>query len=54
MESIEVLVVKDEDGVLRPLAGTWENNVAGKMRADMYLEKNEDCTIAKATLTEHD
>jgi len=46
------LVVKDEEGELRPLAGIWQDSEFGKMSADDYISKNPDCSIAICNLQE--
>lgn len=54
MKKINVLVVKDEDGVLRPMAGIWIDNEAGKMGAENFLSKpmNDGLEVVSAELTE--
>ena len=46
------LVVKDEDGVLRPMAGVWKDNEAGRIASVEYLKKNNDCTIVRVEINE--
>jgi len=38
---LNVLVVKDEEGTLRPQAGIWTDNEFGQRSAEAYLKK--DC-----------
>ena len=54
LNQIEVLVLKDENGSLRPQAGCWKNDEAGKINSEIYLSKprNSDCSVVIATLTE--
>ncbi len=49
---IGVLVVKDETGELRPQASIWKDNEAGKISAEIYINKNKDCEIVRASLIE--
>lgn len=53
-QKIEVIVVKDSEGVLRPMAQIWLNNEHGKISAELYLKKpaNSDCTIVVCELIE--
>ena len=39
------LVAKDEDGILRPMAGCWVDDEYGQQMASRWLGKkgNEDC-----------
>lgn len=50
-ETAKVLVVK-ADGAMRPMAGIWRDNEAGKFSAESYLKKNKEDTVVKATLIE--
>jgi DNA-binding LacI/PurR family transcriptional regulator len=54
MNTVKVLVVKDELGELRPMAGIWKDNEAGASSAEQYLGKrgHEQDSVVKATLTE--
>lgn len=51
-KSIQVLVVKDEEGELRPIAGIWKDNEHGRAGSENYLSKNPWAKIVEATLTE--
>jgi len=46
------LVVKDEEGGLRPMAGIWRDNEAGRISADKYLAKNPEITIVRVQMIE--
>lgn len=50
---LEVLVVIDNEGIMRPQAGIWKNNEAGKMSSEDYVKKNGKYgdTIIVAVLT---
>lgn len=51
--SIQVLVVRDNEGELRPMAGIWKDNELGEGSSQDYLAKaKNDDTIVKATLIE--
>ena len=51
MEEIQVLVVMDSDGEMRPLAGIWKNNEQGILSSQEYLDKNKlGDSIVSATL----
>jgi len=52
MKTIQVLVVKDEDGIMRPMAGIWIENDAGIINAKIYARKNPEDAVVSATLTE--
>ena len=45
MKKIEVWVVKDCDGILRPLAGIWLNKNYGEENAKEYQAKNKNGDI---------
>jgi hypothetical protein len=49
---MNVLVVKDEEGELRPQAGCWKDNDNGRYGADVYLKKNPEITIVGCELKE--
>lgn len=49
---MKVLVVKDEDGIMRPMAGIWVDNQAGQWGAEEYLSKHRGFSIVKAELAE--
>lgn len=46
------IVVKDEEGDLRPMAGIWRDDEAGKVSSDYYLKKNPEIKLVKVELTE--
>lgn len=46
------LVVKDEDGILRPMAGVWRSDESGKRSAEDYVKKNPEVTIVQVELIE--
>jgi hypothetical protein len=50
MEEIKVLVVQDEDGEMRPLAGIWKNNEAGTISAKKYMTQNPTDKVIMARL----
>lgn len=55
---MKVLVVKDDEGILRPQAGIWHqdpnsNYDVARISADHYLERNKGCTIVEAELIEN-
>lgn len=52
--SLKVLVIKDEDGVLRPQAGIWIDNIAGQNNAEYFLSKsrNHGALIVRGELKE--
>ncbi len=58
MNKVKVLVIKDEDGVLRPQAGIWADTNEGysesvKKQFDYdYKKKWNGCTLVQAELTE--
>jgi len=54
--TLEVLIVKDEEGQLRPQAGTWKDDVGGQVAADIFLnsKSGQGCTVVKATIIEFD
>lgn len=54
MNKLKVLVVKDDEGVLFPMAGIWIDNQAGKYGAEDYLSKpkNSKLKVVKAELVE--
>lgn len=47
---LKVLVVKDEEGELRPQAGCWRDNENGQYSAKIYQAKHPEITIVSATL----
>lgn len=51
---MKILTVKDEDGILRPQAGIWNDNEAGRRSSQDFINKpsNKDCSIVLAELTE--
>jgi hypothetical protein len=50
--NIEMLTVKDSEGILRPRAGIWNNDDYGRMDADDFIRKNKDCSIVLVVITE--
>lgn len=52
----EVWVVKDKEGILRPLAGIWLNENYGPIDAQRYAATNRDnddvvlCTLTEGSL----
>lgn len=52
--TIEVWVVKDADGILRPLAGIWLNKNYGEENAREYEQKNKKSgdTVVLCSLAE--
>lgn len=52
--TIKVLVIKDKEGVLRPMAGIWGDDPHGKISVEYWKQKNKKTTdtIVQATLTE--
>ncbi len=53
-ENLYVLVVTDEDGTMRPMAGIWIDNEAGKINSDHWLSKDDGTsTIIRARLTKN-
>ena len=49
---MDVLVVKDDEGILRPQAGIWRDGEYGEKASQLYLAKNPEITVVKALLTE--
>ncbi len=49
-QSIDVLVVADESGTLRPLAGLWKDNESGKLSSEEYLKKSPGTSIIPCSL----
>ena len=46
------LTVKDEEGILRPLAGLWPNTEFGSMQSDNWLKQNPECSIVLVKITQ--
>jgi hypothetical protein len=46
------LVVKDEEGILRPQAGIWEATEYSHLNTEKYLKNNKEDTIVAVVLTE--
>lgn len=46
------LVVKDDEGIIRPMAGIWRDNEAGRDDADRYAAKHSDVTIVRVLMEE--
>jgi hypothetical protein len=46
------IVVKDEDGILRPTAGIWRNNDLGRNMAVDYQAKNPEVSIVIVEMKE--
>ena len=44
------IVVKDEEGKLRPQAGIWRDNESGKISSNNYLEKNPEIELVKVEM----
>lgn len=44
------LVVQDEYGMIRPMAGIWRDNEAGKISSEIYLKKNTGIKIVKVKI----
>jgi len=52
----EFLVVKDEEGIYRPLAGMWVDygrmKGLSKLEIDKFLKKNKDSKVVRVKFTE--
>jgi hypothetical protein len=48
----DFLVVKDEEGILRPMAGIWRDDEAGEFGAAIFLKYHPNDSIVKARLIE--
>lgn len=46
------IVVKDEEGILRPQAGIWRANDAGEQSARVYEKNNPTITLRLCELTD--
>ena len=50
------LCIKDEEGVLRPMAGIWEDSEYGRMKSNFFLttkKKYKNCKIVKVAINQH-
>jgi len=54
MEPIFFLCVKDDEGTLRPQRGCWMDTYAGRVSAEVYLQKNKGDTVVKILVSEVD
>lgn len=52
MDDNTFLVVKDEDGILRPMAGIWRNDTAGNHASAAYADRDSGVTIVEVELKE--
>lgn len=48
----QFLVVKDEEGIIRPQAGCWNKTPMGEASAEIYQKKNKDITIVVINVEE--
>lgn len=46
------LVVKDETGIFRPMAGIWTKNEHGVASAKKFLDKDPECTVVEIKIVE--
>lgn len=48
------LVVEDENGKIRPLAGIWKNDEAGRINSQEYIKKDSSCKIVEVEIKKLD
>jgi len=52
VKSVDVLVIVDDEGIMRPQAGIWVDNEGGKYSMEAHLAKkqNRNDKVIKATI----